>query len=322
MRSTGSKKVRERARVQGRRAKRAYFPGREGGTARALAGDMKLRAAWLTLSAVALACSGSQDESDAGTDASLDAPAMDVAVESATDAPLDAPGDGGVPSKCAGSSYRLCDGFEGASIDKSLWSTTLTKNATVQIDSTHVARGKSALWVHTGLGDAGDTAGTIGDLRTTHNFPFPNDDVWGRAFVYMANQSPDMHTNLIEAVGALPGDAGLSHYRIGVSTNHVIAGNYIPGDYADHSSTVMPLDQWNCFEWHFDGQKSEYHFYLDGNELTDMAILSDASPPWTAPPFDYVELGLHLYHDLTTIPTLDVWYDEVALDTSRIGCAN
>ena len=84
----------------------------------------------------------------------------------------------------------------------------------------------------------------------------------------------------------------------------------------------MPLDQWVCFEWHFDGKNSEYHFYLNGNELTDMAIVSDASPPWTAPPFAYVELGLHLYHDLTTIPTLDVWYDEVALDTARIGCAN
>jgi hypothetical protein len=126
---------------------------------------------------------------------------------------------------------------------------------------------------------------------------------------------------MIEAVGTLPGDAGQSHYRIGVSTAHVIAGNYIPGDYPDHSTTVMPLDQWTCFEWHFDGTNSEYHFYLNGSELTDMAITAGHQPPWTAPPFDYLEMGLRLYHPLAA-PSLDVWYDEVALDTSRIGCAN
>jgi hypothetical protein len=270
---------------------------------------------------VTVACSSASAIEDAGVDASE----SDVVTETST---LDAANDSSAPvdagtsaSLCATSTFRLCDGFEGASIDTSLWSMKLETNATVTIDSTHVARGASALHVHTGLGDAGDPAGTIGDLRTEHGFPFPNDDIWGRVFVYMAGQSPDMHTNMVEAVGDLPGDAGESHYRVGVSTNHVIAGNYIPGDYADHSTTTMPLDQWSCFEWHFDGQNSEYHFYLNGNEITDMAILADASPPWTAPPFAYVEMGLHLYHDLTTIPTLDVWYDEMALDSSRITCA-
>ncbi len=275
------------------------------------------------LASLLAACSSSPDTTDSGVDAQTSDVTSPNDVATNDVATNDAGTDAIAPSKCGGSSYRLCDGFEGAAIDTSLWPMKLTTNATVKLDSTHVARGSQALWVHTGLGDAGDPAGTIGDLRTSPTiFPFPKNQIWGRAFVYMANQSPDMHTNLIEAVGLLPGDAGESHYRIGVSTNHVIAGNYIPGDYADHSTTTMPLDQWTCFEWHFDGQLNEYHFYLGGSELTDMAILTDAAPQWTAPPFDYVELGLHLYHDLTTIPTLDVWYDEVALDTSRIGCAN
>jgi len=274
------------------------------------------------LASLLAACSSAPETTDGGADAQAgDVTTNDVATNDVST--NDAGADAIAPSKCGGSSYRLCDGFEESAIDTNLWPMTLTKNATVKLDKTHVARGSQALWVHTGLGDAGDTAGTIGDLRTSPSiFPFPQNQIWGRAFVYMANQSPDMHTNLIEAVGMLPGDAGQSHYRIGVSTNHVIAGNYIPGDYADHSVTTMPLDQWTCFEWHFDGQLNEYHFFLNGSELTDMAILTDASPQWTAPPFDYVELGLHLYHDLTTIPTLDVWYDEVALDTSRITCAN
>lgn len=277
----------------------------------------------LFLVSLLAACSSSPENVDSGADAAAnDATTNDVVVPDDAPATTDASDAGSTSSKCNGSSFRLCDGFEGASIDTSLWSMTITKNATVKIDSMHVARGAQALHVHTGLGDAGDTAGTVGDLRTMHGFPFPQNQIWGRAFVYMANQSPDMHTNLIEAVGTLPGDAGLSHYRIGVSTQHVLAGNYIPGDYADHSKTTMPLDQWTCFEWHFDGQLNEYHFFEEGSELTDMAILTDASPQWTAPPFDYVELGLHLYHDLVSIPSLDVWYDEVALDTSRVGCAN
>jgi hypothetical protein len=274
-----------------------------------------------------VACSGPQASDDGGADAQPEDATTEAAPSDASndtganDAGSGDSGAGG-PSKCGGSSYRLCDGFEGSSIDTTLWAAPILNNATVKIDSTHVARGKSALYVHTGLADAGDPAGTVGNLHTTHNFPFPNDDLWGRVFVYMAGQSPDMHTNMIEAVGLLPGDAGESHYRIGVSTAHVIAGNYIPGDYADHSTTVMPLDQWACFEWHFDGVHDEYHFYLNGSELTDMAILSDASPSWIAPPFAYLEMGLRLYHPLVNEPTLDVWYDEVALDTARITCGN
>jgi hypothetical protein len=174
--------------------------------------------------------------------------------------------------------------------------------------------------VHTGVSGS-DTAGTNGGVRTTKGFPFPNNDIWGRVFVYMQGQSPDMHTNVVEAVGDL-GDGGVSHYRIGVTTNHVISGNYIPGDYADRSATTMPLDRWTCFEWNFDGTKSEYHFFLDGNELTDMAITQTHTPGWTAPQFAYIEMGLHLYHDLTDVPTLDAWYDEFALDGKRVGCDN
>ncbi len=229
-------------------------------------------------------------------------------------------GGPGGPSKCGGSAFRVCDGFESGSVDPAIWGTTLKSNATVTVDAMHVARGSKALHVHTGVSGS-DTAGTNGGIRTTHGFPFPGDQIWGRAFVYMAGQSPDMHTNMIEAVGALTDGGAASHYRIGVSTSHDISGNYIPGDYGDHSSTVMPLDAWKCFEWHFDGQNSEYHVYVDGNELTDMAITSGHAPAWTAPSFAYIEIGLHLYHDLTSIPTLDVWYDEVALDTSRVGCA-
>ncbi len=224
----------------------------------------------------------------------------------------------GGPSLCTGAGFRVCDGFEAPAIDTSIWSMVIESGATVGVDGTHVARGAQALHVHT----AGVTAGTNGGVRTMKGFPFPNDDLWGRVFVYMAGDSPDQHTNVVEAVGPLAVDGGTTeaHYRLGVSTGHVLAGNYIPGDYADHSTTVMPLDRWACLEWHYDGAHDEYHVFLDGGELTDMAILSTHVPPWTAPAFAYLELGLHLYHTLTDVPPLDVWYDELALDGARVGC--
>jgi hypothetical protein len=263
--------------------------------------------------------------SDAGA---VDGPTVDPDAQPSSDAavPNDASGaDGatalGGPSKCGASSgFRLCDGFEGATIDNTLWPNTFTNNATVALDAMHVARGSKALHVHTGVNGA-DNAGTNGGLRTTHGFPFPNGDLWGRAFVYMAKASPDAHTNLIEAVGDLAG-GGQSHYRLGVTTNHLLSGNYIPGDYADRSTMTMPLDGWTCFEWHFDGKNDEYHFFVNGNERTEMAILGNHTPQWTAPSFAYLEIGLHLYHDLPNEPVLDAWYDEIALDGTRVGCAN
>lgn len=265
----------------------------------------------LTLAAfvVVAGCGGASDN---GADSG--ATAADLAVAAVADlAPLV-----GGPSLCGGAGLRVCDGFEGAAIDKSIWSMVLASNAAVTLDATHVARGTQALHVHTN----GVTAGTNGGVRTSSGFPFPNDDLWGRVFVYMAGASPDQHTNMVEAVGPLTVDGGTTEgrYRLGVSTGHVIAGNYIPGDYGDHSKTVMPLDRWACFEWHYDGTHDEYHVFVDGNELTDMAITATHSPRWTAPAFAYLELGLHLYHTLTDVPPLDVWYDELALDGARIGC--
>jgi len=235
------------------------------------------------------------------------------------DASDDGGSDDGGSSSCTGATYRVCDGFENAAIDKTTWGLTVKTNATVAVDNVHVVRGRSALHIHTGVSGA-DTAGTNGSLRTTQGFPFPNNQVWGRTFIYVAKASPDQHTNFIEAVGNLPGNVA-SHYRLGVTTAHALTGEYTPGDHMDPSKTIMPIDKWSCFEWHFDGAKSEFHVYLDGAELTDMAIAAGHTPAWTAPPFAYVEMGVNLYHDLPNQPTLDVWYDEFALDTQRINCA-
>ena len=227
--------------------------------------------------------------------------------------------DGGVPdggsvgSLCAGGGFFLCDGFEGADIDMGLWSTKLQSNATVSLDATRAFRGGKSLHVH-----VGNTAGTAGGLRTARGFPIPGNVIWGRAFIYMANSAPDMHTNMFEAVGPLLGGV-TSHYRLGITAGH-LSGNYIPNDYGTRSATLMPLDHWACLEWQFNGSDSSYHAYLDGAELTDLAVTSSHTPAWTAPVFQYFELGLRLYHSLAS-PSYDFWIDEFALDAHRITCS-
>jgi hypothetical protein len=82
-------------------------------------------------------------------------------------------------------------------------------------------------------------------------------------------------------------------------------------------------DKWHCAEWHIDGPTQSYHFYFDGTEVTSIAI--DNGPANYAgtdipPSFSQVRIGWNNYQSAP--PGFVVWIDEVALDTTRIGCAN
>ena len=50
-------------------------------------------------------------------------------------------------------------------------------------------------------------------------------------------------------------------------------------------------------------------------------MLTTFTPPWTAPAYSAFQLGLELFQsDLATAATFDIWFDEVALSGTRIGC--
>ncbi|APR76835.1 secreted hydrolase [Minicystis rosea] len=232
-------------------------------------------------------------------------------------------GDGGVEPTCAttGQNLLLCEDFEtidvGGVPDPTVWKVDKGATATVAVDDKHARHGKHALHLHTSP-DANKAL-----LHETTTFPLPGggNSLYGRAnFMIEAGLAvPTNHTNFFEASGQVNGQAG--NYRYGAANAKFFA-NYNPGDPGKLSQTSVPVGTWVCLEWAFLGDTNEMHFWIDGKEVTDIAVPETGvnGTVWTAPKFDSFYFGWITYTTDTASDHYDIWYDDIALDTARIGC--
>jgi hypothetical protein len=82
-------------------------------------------------------------------------------------------------------------------------------------------------------------------------------------------------------------------------------------------------DNWHCAEWHVDGATQSYQFFIDGAEVTQIAINNGAGKySGTDIPnvFTQARVGWNNYQSAS--PGFVAWIDEIAMHTSRIGCGN
>jgi hypothetical protein len=89
----------------------------------------------------------------------------------------------------------------------------------------------------------------------------------------------------------------------------------------------VPANQWACIEWEYDGAHNETRFWWDGVEHPSMHTTSTLhggiqSVPYVLPTFTNLKIGWMLYQMPVSPTTFDVWIDEIAIDTTRIGCNN
>ena len=221
-------------------------------------------------------------------------------------------GDGGA-SKCGCPGFTFCENFEGATVDTTRW-TLDSDMGTAVIDATKSARGGKSLHVNIKSG-AGDRA----LLTTSKPFPAANNSFFGRAFVFAKAPTPNVHTGIFAAIG------GTTEVRLGLDHMGDIEPNYMSAtnEYGVFTSnkSKMPTGVWSCLEWEYRGT-GELHFFLNGTEMTQIEVLATEVPPWTAPTYSSFSLGMILFqNDSATATSFDVWFDEVAFNATRVGCA-
>ncbi len=225
--------------------------------------------------------------------------------------------DGGVATRVDGGASAvpaISDSFEGATLDGARWTVLGAEGhqaplpTTAVLDGTRAHGGKQSLHVHDGF------------IQTRPPAPA----FYGRAFVWFDADPGVGHWMSWVAVG--PRATQDTEVRYGGHYD-ILEANYFGNDdevISDpkgycaptcDNGVAMPLRRWACVEVYF-GQ-DEIRFWLDGNELTTLHVTSwrNQAPPWS-PVYDRVRLG---FHDFQGAP-VDVWYDDVALDTTRIGC--
>lgn len=228
----------------------------------------------------------------------------------------------------------MCDGFEAAEIDRTLWGNMQTAP---KLDTLHAARGSKALHLST-------TATGASGLTTRKSFPVDTGHYYGRMFVYFDGLPTSPQWAHWTVVGANPyansGNTGEIRVggqydgkinRWGVGTDRGPTGDWTNLD-GDPKNAVQPVAEkkWLCIEWLHDWANDETKFYLDGvehpslNTTRDVKHLGNADVPYEIPELGSVWVGFWNYNQgkPVTPDHFDVWIDEVAFDDQRIGCEN
>ncbi|HEV3194010.1 MAG TPA: hypothetical protein VGY54_26070, partial [Polyangiaceae bacterium] len=241
-------------------------------------------------------------------DASTDAPAN---VDGSSDR-----GDAAGPlttAGCANHSYPLCIDFENG-IDGAVW-TGGTPGAIVSDD---VAHGTHSYRLYPMSG---------GTLKTNKMGTIKN-QVWGRFYVHFKPGAPGGH-------GAIVGvfDQSNNWYEIGWQFDGMM-GVWHAASNAERPLRSMPLivDRWYCVEYFFDGATAAFpQWWIDGHEAQYYMAANTALAPKGVTQFTnlfigftpYAGLGLQMPDGKGPIDTrvlTNMWIDDIALDTQRIGC--
>jgi hypothetical protein len=84
------------------------------------------------------------------------------------------------------------------------------------------------------------------------------------------------------------------------------------------ATTPMPTDRWVCLEWHLHVASGGYaKLFVDGAEVTALTASQNTLPN---PTLGELSLGLVAPAALTATAARDVWFDDLAVDNSPIGC--
>jgi hypothetical protein len=231
----------------------------------------------------------------------------------------------------------FCDDFEDAALGALVapWRPS-TNMATVNVDEVQAFSGTKAMHVnapqagtnHRGYAalDQGSSAGI---------FPAAAQEMYGRAMVYLADYpNADVHWTFIQGEGRAADDTHNALYRYGGQHQNgaQLMANYettmgVATDCWDHSASVLPEATWTCVEWHFTVASNDMQFWLNGSELSDIHVTQMGegcgghalNDQWLAPPaFQTLYLGWEHYQQ--TMNPIDLWMDDVVVDTKRVGC--
>jgi hypothetical protein len=239
------------------------------------------------------------------------------------------PGSDGaaVTASCAGTTHPLCIDFEDGKVD-SPW--TLSANDTA-IETGNAAHGRYALHLsnlksHPSL------------YLQTEKMPGIKDVLWGRFYLYMEPAAPlghgdivranDVNTNWYEVGFAQPGTLNATNPTTGCYLSDWHTGVSGVPEKGQPSQFVIPAAKYACVEFYFDGATPSV-----GQVWSDGVEVQFAAPPATpvvekAVQFVSFGIGITLYHgdslvnynDDTPPDLTDEWLDDIALDTTRIGC--
>jgi len=244
----------------------------------------------------------------------------------ATAAPASGAAD---PHACAGPGVLFCEDFDrlplGGASSLNWGIDTRAGTLTVERRATDGRRPSKVLHVQTR--DNGRAFLRVDDFAAPGNRFFGRMRLRVDAFP----TAPDWaHFTLVEATGT-------------GSTEIVrpVGGQYVPnlnrslwgigadggptGDWTNwRESAPTVADRWQCVEWQLDATDNRVAVWIDGVANPELTASTTAhggnDVPFVLPTVHTVKIGWQLYQGNTTPGRFDLWIDDIALSSRRLGC--
>jgi hypothetical protein len=210
--------------------------------------------------------------------------------------------------------------FESGKIDPAIWEQRVVGTPTIAVQQDTVAHGKNALAVHYPVG----TGRFYAFLVATKLPAELKDHLFGRVYVMVTPGTPPMHTVLMLA--GTPNWPIADFLELGVQ-NKKFQPSYQQNDTTKprkRAETVkhgvaFPTGKWFCLEFEFNDKPDTITTWIDGEKADGPLAFAMAGEGNTGlvGGFTNFAIGTRVWGN--TVTAFDVYYDDLALGTSRLG---
>ena len=254
-------------------------------------------------------------------------------------------GAGGAADPC--DSALFCERFDGYAAVTSIkdgqkfgpWHAALQTGATMGLDGTHKISGNSALHVH--IDNAVTAGGRLFSDGAQPIFASQPTHVYGRMKLYIDPNGTSIHWTFFGVNGNAEASSPVvgrnaSYILSSLPKNNVNTYSFVYGlaakdadgfhDCSSQSNTAMPSD-WACIAFDLDSVSRKLRMYKDAASAPILSIddhgtacvaPTDVVSPWYGPAITQLYVGAWSFHQMNA--PLDVWIDDLVVDTKPVSC--
>ncbi len=263
------------------------------------------------------------------------------------DASAEVGSDAAVADPCGTAAF--CEKFDGyASVTNIVdaqkfgpWRAVLKAGSTMKLDGTHKVSGGNALHMHI------DTKVTAGGRLFAEGaqpiFASKPTHVYGRLMMYIDPNGPSEHWTFFGVNGtadpASPAAGRNASFLLSsLPRKNVNTFSFVYGlspvkngdgghDCSTQSVTPMPSAKWTCVAFDLDSVARKLRMYEDAVTAPIVSVDEHGTgcvkptavdSPWYGPVVNQLYVGAYSFHDM--VSPLDVWIDDVVMDTKPVSC--
>jgi hypothetical protein len=239
---------------------------------------------------------------------------------------------GSATGSCAGKQYIVCEDFEATA--EGQVPTGWTKEGEIGVAVDQAKGGTKSLKVGSAENGPRRIARSATELGATH---------WGRLFYRVQlpvptvnpgknNGNTVIHSTLVGLTGPRP-MGGTAEYRVlDTIMNESKKHNFIynvqiqGGSEFGHETayTYDYKDTWTCAEWQVDNTAKSYTLYIDDMDVAGVKVVADKAVTGgnnAELPASFTQMNIGWYNYQAGDGGFTVWIDDIAMNTTRVGCA-